>query len=138
MVPFPLFRGSHATDANLYTRASKSLTDQVYTLYFKFEPSSCKISSLFVQHQLFCAKAKFNLAELGWTVIFMGGPDPYVKRFHEKASDCWDPMVEAIKSYSSPLGNYCHLSRSPYYYERPSALGSCLCHHAWEMAVHKY
>lgn len=45
--------------------------------------------------KFFCVEAKFTLAELGRTCPYQGEHlDAYVKRFHEKAMDCCDPVTE--------------------------------------------
>lgn len=50
-----------------------------------------------VQHQFFCIEPKFTLAELGRKRQYPGETlDAYMKRFHEKALDCSNPMTKDV------------------------------------------
>lgn len=47
--------------------------------------------------KFFFTEAKYNFAELGRTRQYAGEDlDPYVKRFHDKALDCVNPVDEEV------------------------------------------
>lgn len=86
---------------NFYLRDfSKSLRNRAYTWYLSLEPGMIQDWEHMVatfKTKFFFAEAKYTLAELGRTRQYVGEDlDLYVKRFHDKALDCVDPVDEKV------------------------------------------
>lgn len=93
--------GKYAKDPELYLREfSKSLTDRAYTWYLNLKLGTIQDWDHMVatfNTKFFFAEAKYTLAEWGRTRQYAGEDlDLYVKRFHDKALDCIDPVEEEI------------------------------------------
>lgn len=79
---------------------SMSLIDRAYTWYVNFKPRSMRdFKQLvpFFNAKFFCAEVKFSSTELGHRCQLSGEDlDAYIKRFHDIALDCCDPVEERM------------------------------------------
>lgn len=93
--------GKYAKDLKLYLREfSKSLKNQAYTCYLILKPGTIQNWEHMVaafKTEFFFIEAKYTLAELDRTRQCAGEDlDLYVKRFHDKALDCINPVDEEV------------------------------------------